>query len=112
MRARNWSTAKMGKKTALYDEHVRLKGKIVEFGGWDLPVQYSGLADEHETCRTKVGLFDVSHMGEVRVRGRGSLEFLNKLVTNNVAKIKDNQAQYTVMCYENGGCVDDLIIHR
>lgn len=102
----------MAKRTALYDEHLKLKGKMVEFGGWDMPVQYTGLADEHETCRTKVGLFDVSHMGEVRVRGREALSFLNRLVTNNVEKVKDNQAQYTVMCYENGGCVDDLIIHR
>ncbi|MBI3543441.1 MAG: glycine cleavage system aminomethyltransferase GcvT [Deltaproteobacteria bacterium] len=102
----------MAKRTALYEEHLKLKGKMVEFGGWDMPVQYSGLADEHETCRTKVGLFDVSHMGEVRVRGRDALAFLNGLVTNNVEKIKDGQAQYTVMCYENGGCVDDLIIHR
>lgn len=102
----------MAKRTALYDEHLKLKGKMVEFGGWDMPVQYTGLADEHETCRTKVGLFDVSHMGEVRVRGRDALSFLSKLVTNNVEKIKDQQAQYTVMCYEDGGCVDDLIIHR
>jgi aminomethyltransferase len=85
---------------------------MVEFGGWDMPVQYSGLGDEHETCRTKVGLFDVSHMGEVRVRGRDALDYLNRLVTNNVAKIKDGQAQYTAMCYDTGGCVDDLIIHR
>lgn len=102
----------MAKRTALYDEHVKLKGKMVEFGGWDMPVQYTGLADEHEACRTKIGLFDVSHMGEVRVRGHEALSFLNKLVTNNVEKIKDNQAQYTVMCFEDGGCVDDLIIHR
>jgi aminomethyltransferase len=102
----------MGKRTALYEEHLKLKGKMVEFGGWDMPVQYTGLADEHETCRTKVGLFDVSHMGEVRVRGAKALDYLNHLVTNNVSKIKDGQAQYTVMCYENGGCVDDLIIHR
>ncbi|MEW6058097.1 MAG: glycine cleavage system aminomethyltransferase GcvT [Bdellovibrionota bacterium] len=102
----------MAKRTALYEEHIKAKGKMVEFGGWDMPVQYSGLADEHETCRTKVGLFDVSHMGEVLVKGPGALEYLNELVTNNVSKINDNQAQYTVMCYENGGCVDDLIIHR
>jgi len=102
----------MANRTALYDEHVKCGARMVEFGGWDMPVQYTGLADEHETCRTKVGLFDVSHMGEVRVHGPNALEYLNRLVTNNVSKIKDNQAQYTVMCYENGGCVDDLIIHR
>ncbi|HRK02651.1 MAG TPA: glycine cleavage system aminomethyltransferase GcvT [Oligoflexia bacterium] len=100
------------KRTSLYDEHVRLNGKIVDFAGWEMPVQYTGLADEHDTVRNKVGLFDVSHMGEVRVRGRGSLEFLNKLLTNNVAKIQLGQAQYNVMCYEDGGCVDDLIVHK
>ena len=102
----------MGKRTPLYEEHLRLNGRIVTFGGWDMPVQYTGLADEHETCRTKVGLFDVSHMGEIVVKGQGALRFLNGLVTNDVGRIKDGQAQYTVMCYENGGCVDDLIIHR
>ncbi|MBI2605446.1 MAG: glycine cleavage system aminomethyltransferase GcvT [Deltaproteobacteria bacterium] len=103
----------MAKRTALYQEHLNLKGKMVEFAGWEMPVQYSeGLAAEHEACRNSIGLFDVSHMGEVLVRGERALEFLNSLVTNNVAKIADNQAQYTVMCYDDGGCVDDLIIHR
>lgn len=102
----------MNKKTALYEEHLKLKGKMVDFAGWTMPVQYEGLAQEHEACRTSVTLFDVSHMGEVRVQGKHALEFLNNTVTNNVSKIKDNQAQYTVMCYEHGGCVDDLIIHR
>lgn len=100
------------KRTALYQEHLKLNGKMVSFAGWEMPIQYRGLAHEHEACRTKIGLFDVSHMGEVRVRGKDSLEFLNNLVTNDVAKIKDGQAQYTVMCYPHGGCVDDLIIHR
>lgn len=77
-----------------------------------MPVQYTGLADEHNTCRNAVGLFDVSHMGEVVVRGKGALEFVNSLVTNDVTRIKDGQAQYTVMCQPDGGCVDDLIVHR
>lgn len=102
----------IAKKTPLYDEHVKLNARIVDFAGWLMPVQYSGIADEHEACRKKVGLFDVSHMGEIRVRGTEALSFLNKLVTNDVAKIADNQAQYSVMCYEDGGCVDDLIIHK
>lgn len=102
----------MIKKTALYGEHLRCGGKMVEFAGWSMPVQYTGLADEHEACRSKAGLFDVSHMGEIRIRGAGALGYLNKLVTNDVAKIKDNQAQYSVLCYDHGGCVDDLIIHR
>lgn len=100
------------KKTALYSEHLKLNGRIVDFAGWQMPVQYSGLADEHETVRTKVGLFDVSHMGEVRVRGKGALNFLNKLLTNDISKIQTNQAQYNIMCFEDGGCVDDLIVHK
>ncbi len=100
------------KRTALYDEHVKLGGKIVEFAGWEMPIQYEGLAAEHEACRKSVCLFDVSHMGEVLVKGDGALDYLNSLVTNNVSKISNNQAQYTVMCYDDGGCVDDLIIHR
>lgn len=102
----------MSKKTALYDEHVKLKGKIVDFAGWMLPVQYEGLAVEHAACRNSVGLFDVSHMGEIIVKGPGALSYLNHLVTNDVSKIVDNQAIYSPMCYENGGCIDDLIIYR
>ncbi len=75
------------KRTAIYEEHIRLKGRMVEFGGWEMPVQYTGLGDEHDACRGHVGLFDVSHMGEVTVRGKGALAFLNGLLTNNVAKI-------------------------
>lgn len=100
------------KRTALYEEHVKLKGKMVDFAGWEMPVQYSGLADEHDTVRTKVGLFDVSHMGEVRVRGKGACDYLNHLLTNNISKIQTNQAQYNVMCYDDGGCIDDLIVHK
>lgn len=101
------------KRTALFDEHVKLKGKIVDFAGWEMPVQYAeGLAAEHEACRAKTGLFDVSHMGEVIVRGKGALEFLNGLLTNDITKIATGQAQYNVMCYEDGGCVDDLIVHK
>ncbi|CAM6054222.1 unnamed protein product [Sphagnum tenellum] len=104
------------KRTALYDEHVRLGGRLIDFGGWELPVQYSGVMDEHEACRNSVGLFDVSHMGEILVEGRqgdGDAEFfLNYLVTNDVRKLEVGQAQYTAMCEENGGIVDDLVIYR
>ncbi len=102
----------MDMKTSLFEEHVRLGGRMVPFGGWNMPVQYTGLAQEHEACRQYAGLFDVSHMGEVSVRGKKALAFLNHLVTNSVGKIKDQQAQYTVMCNPEGGCVDDLLVHR
>lgn len=102
----------MAKRTALYDEHIKLGGRVVEFGGWDLPVQYTGLADEHKACRTAIGLFDVSHMGEFVVEGDQALDYLNTLVTNDLSKIADGQAMYTAMCNEMGGIVDDLIIYK
>ena len=100
------------KKTPLYETHVSCGGKIVEFGGWLLPVQYSGILEEHRAVREKAGLFDVSHMGEVKVYGREALAFLQKLVTNDVAKLADGQVQYTPMCYPDGGTVDDLLIYK
>src|SRR3954453_22678199 len=96
------------KRTALFEEHQRLGGRMVDFGGWELPVQYTGVMDEHLACREKVGLFDVSHMGEVLVEGPDSTDYLNYLVTNDVSKISLGQAQYTVMCHPTGGVVDDL----
>ncbi|NDD90718.1 glycine cleavage system aminomethyltransferase GcvT [bacterium] len=102
----------MAKHTALYDEHVRLGGRMIDFGGWSLPVQYSGLMEEHLACRESAGLFDVSHMGEVHVEGPDAESFLNDLLTNDVARVAVGQAQYSVMCQDDGGCVDDLIVYR
>jgi aminomethyltransferase len=102
----------MLKRTALFEEHRKLGGRMVDFGGWELPVQYSGVLEEHTACRTSAGLFDVSHMGEVHVEGKDAEAFLNHLVTNNVAKLADGQAQYTAMANEHGGIVDDLVIYR
>ncbi|SES63138.1 glycine cleavage system aminomethyltransferase GcvT [Anaerobranca gottschalkii] len=100
------------KKTPLYPLHLKLQGKMVDFGGWALPVQYTGIIEEVKGVRTKAGLFDVSHMGEIMVTGRNSLDFLQKMVTNNVERLKDHQVQYTLMCYENGGIVDDLLVYK
>lgn len=100
------------KKTPLFGLHVDLKGKIVDFGGWALPVQYTGIIEEVQGVRTKAGLFDVSHMGEIFITGPNALDFLQKMVTNNVSKLKLHQVQYTLMCYENGGIVDDLLIYK
>jgi aminomethyltransferase len=102
----------MLKRTALYEEHLKLKGKMVDFGGWDLPVQYSGVLAEHTAVRTACGIFDVSHMGEVFVEGPGSLEFINFLVTNDVSVLANEQAQYSAMCNPHGGIIDDLVIYR
>lgn len=100
------------KQTALIDEHKKLGGRLIDFGGWELPVQYTGVLDEHTACRTTCGLFDVSHMGEVFVEGPDAEAFLNYLVSNNVSKISIGQAQYSAMCNEEGGIVDDLIVYR
>jgi aminomethyltransferase len=102
----------MLKRTSLFEEHQRLGGRMVDFGGWELPVQYTGVMDEHIACRTAAGLFDVSHMGEVHVSGPDAEKFLNWLVTNNVARLVVGQAQYTAMCNENGGIIDDLVIYK
>ena len=102
----------MAEKTPLYETHLKYGGKIVEFGGWLLPVQYGGILAEHRAVREQAGLFDVSHMGEVAVKGPGALAYLQKVVTNDVAKMVDNQVQYSPMCYPDGGTVDDLLIYR
>jgi aminomethyltransferase len=101
----------MSKKTPLYQEHVNANAKIVEFAGWQMPVEYFGIRAEHNHVRTKVGLFDVSHMGEIRVRGPKALETLQWLTTNDVSKLSDGDAQYGLLPNEKGGLVDDLFIY-
>lgn len=100
------------KRTPLYDSYARYGGKTIDFGGWELPVQFSSIKEEHEAVRTKAGLFDVSHMGEIFVTGPDSLAYLQKLVTNDVSKLQQGQAQYTAMCYEDGGTIDDLLVYK
>lgn len=100
------------KKTNLYEEHKNLKGKIVDFAGWELPVQYEGIIPEHEAVRNVAGIFDVSHMGEVEIKGKEAFDYIQKLITNDLGTIEDNGIIYTFMCYENGGVVDDLLVYR
>lgn len=100
------------KRTPLFDVYKEWGGKTIDFGGWALPVQFSSIKEEHEAVRTSAGLFDVSHMGEVEVKGTDSLNFLQKMMTNDISKIKNGGAQYTAMCYENGGTVDDLLVYK
>jgi aminomethyltransferase len=100
------------KRTPLFVVYKEYGGKTIDFGGWELPVQFSSIKEEHEAVRTRAGLFDVSHMGEVEVKGKDSLNYLQKMVTNDVAKLQTGGAQYTAMCYENGGTVDDLLIYK
>ncbi|MCG3118360.1 MAG: Aminomethyltransferase [bacterium] len=100
------------KKTALYDLHVQHGGKLVEFAGYWMPVQYRGIIDEHRQVRRSVGVFDVSHMGEFEVRGQGALDFLQRVTINDVSKLAIYQAQYSAICYPDGGIVDDVIVYR
>ncbi|HEX2945052.1 MAG TPA: glycine cleavage system aminomethyltransferase GcvT [Clostridia bacterium] len=99
------------RKTPLYDEHVAAGGKIVDFHGWLLPVQYGGILKEHECVRSKAGLFDVSHMGELEVSGRDAVDYLQWMLTNDIAA-KPGKAVYSPMCYPDGGTVDDLIVYK
>ena len=101
------------KKTPLNAAHRGHQAKMVDFGGWDMPVQYpSGILAEHEAVRTKAGLFDVSHMGELRVKGKDALAYLQKLTPNDVAKLVKGQVHYTAFLYENGTFVDDLLVYK
>ena len=100
------------KKTSLCDTHVKYGGKMVPFAGWYMPVQYKGVIDEHMNVRTKVGMFDVSHMGEIVVKGPDALKNLNLLLTNDFSGMHDGQARYSPMCNEKGGVVDDLIAYK
>ena len=102
----------MLKMTPLNQTHRQLGARMVDFGGWDMPVQYSGVINEHLAVRSAAGLFDVSHMGEIEVRGSGALEYIQYLTINDASTLVDGQVQYSAMCYENGGVVDDLTLYR
>src|SRR6266568_9223640 len=98
--------------TPLNAVHRRLGAKMVDFGGWDMPVQYSGILDEHAAVRKAVGLFDVSHMGEIEIRGPQALDLVQQVSTNNAAKLQPGQAHYSGLLYERGGFVDDILVHK
>lgn len=100
------------KRTPLYAAHLNLGAKMVDFGGWEMPVQYTSIVEEHHAVRQRVGLFDISHMGEVLVAGPNAETVLNRLLTNDVRKISVGEAQYTLMCNERGCVIDDLIVYR
>jgi len=100
------------KRTPLHAAHVALGAKLVPFGGWEMPVQYTSIREEHLAVRSRVGLFDVSHMGQFLVAGPHAERVLNRLLTNDVRRLAVGQAQYTLLCHEQGGVVDDLIAYR
>jgi len=100
------------KRTPLYDAHLKAGARMVPFGGWEMPVQYAGIIEEHRAVRGRVGLFDVSHMGELEVDGPGAVHAVQRLATNDAAGLEIGQLQYTLLCYPDGGIVDDATIYR
>src|SRR6201998_445583 len=100
------------RKTALNVMHRRMGAKMVDFGGWDMPVEYSGLIAEHMAVRTGVGVFDVSHMGDIQLRGPGSLDAVQHITMNDASKLQEGQAHYSAMLYPQGTFVDDVIVHK
>src|SRR5690349_2521587 len=100
------------RNTTLHGTHRSCGAKMVDFGGWDMPVQYSGILDEHHTVRRAVGLFDVSHMGEIVIRGPEAERLTDFVTTNAVAKLRIGQIQYSGLLYEHGGFVDDILVHK
>ena len=102
----------MLKRTALFSAHQKLGAKLIDFGGWEMPVQYTSITDEHLAVRNAAGIFDISHMGEVTVSGAGAEAFLNSVLTNDLRKLASGEGQYTLMCNERGGVVDDLYAYK
>ena len=101
------------KRTPLYHAHKKIGAKLIEFGGWEMPVQYSNIIEEHLTVRSKVGIFDLSHMGEIAIFGQGALKLVQKLITNDAAgKLVDGRILYSPMCNPAGGIIDDLLVYR
>jgi len=99
-------------RTPLYEQHLALGAKVVDFAGWDMPVQFEGIREEHSAVRRHAGMFDVSHMGQVEVEGPGALAFLQRVLSNDVSKVAIGGAQYSVLCNEEGGVIDDLFAYR
>src|SRR3954467_13569287 len=100
------------KRTPLYDRHVAAGAKLVPFAGWEMPVQYAGIKEEHLAVRSHAGVFDVSHMGEIKTTGADAERFLQRILSNDVSKIAENGAQYSVLCKQDGGVLDDLFTYR
>ena len=102
----------MLKRTPLFSAHQKLGAKLIDFGGWEMPVQYTSITDEHLAVRKAAGIFDISHMGEITVCGAAAAEFLNGVLTNDISKLAPGDGQYTLMCNERGGVIDDLYVYR
>ena len=106
------TTSETLRRTPLHARHVAMGARMVPFGGWDMPVQYSGIVDEHNAVRNAAGLFDISHMGEIEVKGPDALAFLQSIATQDIATISEGQSNYSLLCHPNGGIVDDIFVYN
>lgn len=106
------SVGRVMRRTPLFEVHKSLNAKFTEFSGWEMPIQYSSIVKEHLAVRESVGLFDLSHMGEIDIKGNGAKELVEKLCTNDVNRLVDGQASYSLLCNDNGGIVDDILVYR
>lgn len=103
----------MLKRTPLYDQHLSLGAKIVPFAGWEMPVSYpAGIIAEHNAVRNSVGIFDIGHMGLIKIEGDGALSLIQKVATNDASKLSSDQCQYSVLCNEKGGVIDDILVYK
>ena len=102
----------MSKNTPLIEQHIEADAKIVDFAGYKMPMFYKGIVPEHKKVRESVGVFDLSHMGEFYLKGAEAGDFINKIITNDISKLKEGQCQYSCMCYDDGGIVDDLLVYK
>ncbi len=100
------------KKTPFYQKHLQDKGRIVDFSGWALPSEYKSMLAEAKAVRLACGIFDASHMGEIEIKGNDALRFINYITVNDASSLKEYQVQYSALCYDNGGMVDDLLVYR
>lgn len=100
------------KRTPFFNKHLDLKAKMIHFGNWEMPVQYTSIIEEHKAVRSSVGIFDVSHMGEIVITGKEAMNALQNIITNDLTRLSQNQVQYTAMCYPHGGIVDDLLVYK
>jgi len=102
----------LGKRTPLYDEHLILRAKMIEFAGWEMPVSYTSIKEEHQAVRKKAGLFDIGHMGAIKVSGRSAATFLQKVLSNDITKLKPGASHYSIILNRNGGTVDDIFVYN
>lgn len=102
----------MPKRTSLYQAHVDMGAKMTEFAGWEMPLSYTSIIEEHLAVREAAGLFDIGHMGKIKVEGKGALSLIQKLTTNDASRLEVNQAQYSIICNESGGVIDDILVYR